>query len=197
MLSAVADRVRVMVGVSAGGDRRGVWRGLRPAALLVSVVLEVVVSGCAEEEPVPIMPDPTTPTAAPSATEEATPEPETAEEFIRRWTEEALRAQTTGDTKAYRKITRLCESCRRFADNVDRIYSEGGSVELKTLEVVRIERPAKDIDQYEVVRRVGETLVYDSAGAVQDSYTGGREPVTVFLTKADGGPWLIRETQSR
>lgn len=170
-----------------------VRRSLLSSAAL-ALVLTVV--GCAEDEPEPIMPDPTTssPTSAPS--EEETEEPETAEEFIRRWTAEALRAQTTGDTKAYRRMTKPCEACQSFADRVDAIYRDGGRVKLDQLVVVRVTQQAKGVNEFLVIRRAGETQVLDASGAVQDSFSGGREPVSVYLTKDDDGQWLVRETLS-
>lgn len=138
------------------------------------------------------MPDPTTssPTSAPS--EEETEEPETAEEFIRRWTAESLRAQQTGDTKAYLAMTKQCEPCRSFAETVETIYGDGGHADIDELEVVRVEQQAKGVDEYLVIRRVGETRVYDESGTVQDSFTGGRERLSVYLTKSDGGQWRVR-----
>lgn len=160
----------------------------------MGLALLVVLSGCAEEEPEPIMPDPpATSTTTSSPTTEPTAEPETAEEFIRRWVAESLRMQTTGDTDTYRKMTKPCEPCRSFADQVEALYSEGGRAEIDTFEAVRIKQQAEGINEYLVVTRASETRIYDSSGAVQDSYTGGQQGLSVYLTQAGRGSWQVRQ----
>ncbi len=55
-------------------------------ALALAVVGPLLLAGCTgDPEPTPNIPDPTPSSSSPTATESETPEAESAEDFIRRW----------------------------------------------------------------------------------------------------------------
>jgi hypothetical protein len=159
-------------------------------ALALTLAVPVLLAGCSDDpEPTPNIPDPTS--SSPTPTEPATEEPEaeSPEEFIRRWQAAALDAQTSGDTSAYRDFGRQCRPCTNFADQVDGIYADGGSIELDSLRVLSV-KPAKGADQFRLTRVLGRTRVLDAQGSEQQSFAGGREVLNVFLEQV-GGRWRI------
>ncbi|MDZ5660675.1 hypothetical protein SFC79_02765 [Nocardioides sp. S-58] len=153
-------------------------------ALAAALAVPLLLAGCSEDKPEPKMPDPpptsTSPTDEPTETETA--EAESAEDFIRRWQAEALGAQNNGDTKDYRELGPRCRPCSDFADQVDQIYANGGSVELTSLRVVGVES-AGGADQYRLTRVLGRTRVLDAKGDETQSFEGGREVLNVFLER--------------
>lgn len=128
--------------------------------------------------------------ASPSATEEVEEAEETPQAFIRRWQRETVAAQNSGDTRRYRALTPRCDPCTDFADNVDRIYDRGDSVELAGARVVAI-RPAPGALQFRLVRVLGRTEVRDARGRVEQSFDGGREVLAVYLEETADG-WTVR-----
>jgi len=73
--------------------------------------------------------DPPSPTPTSTSTERSpTQEVETPEEFVRRWVEVSNEMQNTGETKAYRSISRGCRPCTAVADQVERYFEAGGYV---------------------------------------------------------------------
>lgn len=158
-------------------------------ALALTAVVPLLLAGCSEDpEPQPKMPDPP-PSSSPSPTASETVEAESAEEFIRRWQAAALAAQVEGDTSAYRKLGPNCGACSEFADNVDQIYADGGSVELSSLRVVSV-KPADGANQFQLTRILGRTRVLDAEGREQQSFAGGREVLNVFLEQVRGD-WRV------
>ena len=157
--------------------------------LALALAVPLLLAGCSEDpEPRPKMPDPT-PSSEPSPTESETAEAESPEEFIRRWQAEALAAQNEGDTSTYRRMGPKCDPCLDFADNVDDIYADGGSVELSNLRVVRV-RPSKGVLQFQLTRVLGRTRILDAEGREKQSFAGGREVLNVFLKQVPGG-WRV------
>jgi hypothetical protein len=134
------------------------------------------------------MPDPTT--SSPSPTESETPEAESAEEFIRRWQAAALVAQNAGETNAYRALGPKCGPCSDFADQVDQIYANGGSVQLDGLRVLSVESAGGAL-QYKLTRMLGPTRVLDAQGNEQQAFDGGREVLNVFLERVNGD-WRVK-----
>lgn len=160
-------------------------------ALALTLTVPLLLAGCSDDPaPEPKMPDPTPTSSAPSPTESETAEAESPEEFIRRWQAAALTAQNEGDTTAYRRMGPRCDPCSDFADNVDQIYADGGSVELSSLRVLSVE-PAKGAYQFRLTRMLGQTQVLDAQGNRQQSFAGGREVLNVFLEQVRGD-WQVQ-----
>jgi hypothetical protein len=161
-------------------------------ALALTLAVPVLLAGCSDDpEPTPKMPESTSssPSPSPSPTESEEPEAESPEEFIRRWQAAALTAQKSGDTTTYRDFGRQCRPCANFADQVDEIYADGGSIELDSLRVLSVE-PAKGANQFRLTRVLGRTRVVDAQGNEQQSFAGGREVLNVFLEQVRGR-WRI------
>lgn len=157
---------------------------------LVVCSLSLGVASCAEEEPTPKFAEPTSSAPSPTVVESDPVERESAEDFIRRLTEEANRAQVVGDTAAYRKLAPRCDSCQSFADRVDEIYAEGGTIEFRGVEIESIKPIAGTLHGFQVRREVPVTVVRDASGTVEQELPGGREVLHLYLTKTSHG-WLL------
>ena len=152
-------------------------------ALALALAIPILLAGCSDDpEPEPKIPEATSSSPTPTPTESETPKAESPEDFIRRWQEAALTAQNAGDTAEYREFGPKCKPCSDFADQVDQIYADGGSVEIKSLRVLDV-RSAGGADQYRLIRTLGRTRVLDAQGQEQQSFEGGREVLTVFLER--------------
>jgi len=160
-------------------------------ALALTLVLPLLLAGCTEDEPTPKMPDsPTTSSSTPSPTASETPEAESAQDFIRRWQVAALAAENDGETTEYRSLGPKCRPCIDFANQVDRIYADGGTIELATLDVVSVEPVGPSSEQFTMTRVLGPTRVLDDSGIEEQSFPGGREVLTVFVRKSRG-EWRV------
>ncbi len=74
-------------------------------ALALAVAGPLLLAGCTgDPEPTPKIPDPTTSSSTPSPTDSETPEAESAEDFIRRWTDELQKMQATGDDRGVQSL---------------------------------------------------------------------------------------------
>jgi hypothetical protein len=158
--------------------------------LALALAVPALLAGCSDDpEPTPKIPEPTSSSPAPTPTESETAEAESPEEFIRRWQAAALKAQNEGDTTEYRAFGPKCKPCSEFADQVDRIYADGGAVRLASLRVVSV-KSAGGADQFRLTRVLGRTRVLNDEGEEQQSFEGGREVLSVFLAP-DGQEWSI------
>lgn len=165
-------------------------------ALALSLVVPLLLAGCTEEEPTPKLPDPTTSSATPTPEETETAEPESAEEFIRRWVQANTEMQNTGDVAAYADLSRKCTSCIRTVERIKQIYADGGYVKTKGW-VLRdvVDRsgttggPVLDLDI-----RSSPTEFKENAGAEIQNLSGGEIVMRVRLNR--GAPWqVLRLTQ--
>lgn len=143
----------------------------------------LLLAGC-QDDPESLMPSDTvtsSPTATDTPSEVGTEAKETPEEFLRRWQAAALHAQRSGDVDVYRALGPQCEPCNAFADQVERIYADGGRIELGDLEVLRVSPvPGSDVE-FLLRRRVGPTRVLDSRGDEVQALDGGTESLRVFV----------------
>ncbi|MCK9822352.1 DUF3558 domain-containing protein [Nocardioides cavernae] len=159
--------------------------------LALSLAVPLLLAGCSDEpKPTPKMPESTSSSPTTEPTEAETPEAESPEDFIRRWQAAALSAQNQGDTSEYRALGPRCKPCSDFADQVDRIYDEGGSVVLTSLDVISV-APAPGAEQFRLTRVLGKTKVLDSQGEQQQAFAGGREVLNVFLEQVRG-KWRVQ-----
>jgi hypothetical protein len=66
-----------------------------------------------------------------------------AQGFARYWVDTLNKATTSGDTKQLRKISqKSCTTCTDFADQLDKIYADGGHVETDGFEVKKMANEA-------------------------------------------------------
>jgi hypothetical protein len=159
-------------------------------ALAITLAVPVLLAGCSDDpEPTPKIPEPTSSSPTPTEPASEEPEAESPEEFIRRWQAAAFDAQTSGDTSAYRDFGGQCRPCINFADQVDDIYADGGSIKLDSLRVLSV-KPANGANQFRLTRVLGRTRVVDAQGNEQQSFAGGREVLNVFLEQVRG-QWRI------
>ena len=166
---------------------------VRRALALTSTVL-LLLAGCSDDpEPEPKMPDPTPSSSGPSPTQSETPEAESPEEFIRRWSEALREMQATGETAAFRKLGPRCESCNATADRVEQIYDAGGAIEWDGWDIVRVSaRDGSDTD-FVVLENSAPTRFRESKGAPWQTLDGGRARHVVELERVDNS-WVILRT---
>ena len=162
--------------------------------LALALVVPLFVAGCTEGEPQPKMPDPppTSSEPSPSPTETETAEVESAEDFIRRWSEGLREMQVTGETQPFRSLGPDCESCIETADRVDQIYQAGGAIEWAGWTILSIE-PLGGSQEFRVVEKSAPTRYRESADAAWRRLAGGRTP-HVFELEPSGNSWLIVRT---
>lgn len=156
--------------------------------LAATVALPLALTACAGD---PITPPPlssaTSTTSAPTPTEQ----PETAEEFIRRWRQTVDGAQTTGQTDDYRAMTPDCEACADFASRVESIYAHGGYIHTSGSSVVEVTERTANV--FDVVVQSGETRFAESEGTPEQVLPGGSVTLRVTLKRTPTG-WLVEDT---
>ena len=167
------------------------------SVILSATLLLAALTACSGD-PEPII-EPSPPASSPtdSPTPTTTPseaEPESAKAFIRRWQDEALAMQLSGDTSRYRAMTKGCQDCDAFANQVDDIYSGDGAIEIASAKVFRVEQAGvsggTQIFEFEVVS--SPTVVRDSAGLVTQRLDGGRVRFQANLERERGDWHVVR-----
>ncbi|HSE10292.1 MAG TPA: DUF6318 family protein [Nocardioidaceae bacterium] len=165
----------------------------------------VLLAGCqSNPEPPPFesASDAATPTATASPADAApTLPPEakgtseaSAKAFVRHYFDTLNYAMNSGQTKHLRSLaTRECESCGAISNNIDRTYEVGGHIKsrgwlLQSIALVprqSSERPILDLG----VLMTAEEVTSES-GAEPELFTGGRQPMTIYLVRL-GGQWRV------
>ena len=158
---------------------------------LAAIVLLLALAACTAEPatPPPFTPGTSAPSPSPSAS--ATVHPETAEEFIRRWRELVDETQITGNTHAYRGISRGCSPCDDFADRVDSIYRNGGYIRTDGSRILRITRGAPGV--FDVRVTSGPTEYSETKGGKVTTIPGGEITLQVSIERSDRG-WNLTDT---
>ena len=170
-------------------------RGMLFGLLLVGLTL---FAGCSEDEPVPKMPKTSAASPTPSPSSSPTPlsEAEEAEALIRQWAELDAEMQNTGETAAYLAITSdKCSSCRRTARSLEKLYADGGKIELPDKRVLTVRespRFAPDEGIYEARIEVEPSRYRISPDAPWRSFDGGRATQD-FTLEREGDSLVIRE----
>ena len=113
-------------------------------ALALTLAVPVLLAGCSDDpEPEPKMPETTSSSPTPTPTESETPQAESPEDFIRRWQEAADEMARTGETGAFLRLSKGCQACTTYAQQVSDVFDKGGDVEFKGSEVVAVEEDAQ------------------------------------------------------
>jgi hypothetical protein len=163
-------------------------------ALALAVVGPLLLAGCTgDPEPTPKIPDPTTSSSSPSPTDSETPEAESAEEFIRRWSTELKEMQASGETDEFRALGPDCESCSQAATRIEGIYEGGGDVQWDGYEIVSIEKYGKAPNQFRVEVDSAPTRLRETPNGEWQTLPGGRISRLMELRKTDAG-WLVART---
>ena len=158
------------------------------AALALSLALTPALAACAGDA---ITPPPLTPATSTVSSPTPTEQPETAEEFIRRWVQAGDEMQRTGDTKQFRSITVGCESCREFDVAVERIYADGGRINYDGTKLVTVRRVYGATYDVKVIE--SPTTYTDSATGPTHRLNGGAVTYRLRLRQGVSG-WELLET---
>jgi len=113
-------------------------------ALALVLAVPILLAGCSDDpEPEPKIPEATSSAPTPTPTESETPEAESPEDFIRRWQDAADEMARTGETAVFLRLSKGCQACTTYAEQVSNVFDKGGNVAFKGSEVVAIEEDAK------------------------------------------------------
>ena len=159
--------------------------------VVVALALPLALTACGGD---PIAPPPLTPVTSTTTSPTPTEEPETAEEFIRRWQAEADKMQNTGDTTAYLSLSQGCGPCADFAQMVRRIYGDGGYIKYGGTTVVSVERRPGNAFDYQVV--TGPTEYRETASGSVKRLEGGTSKLGVELARV-ADEWRVTDSYSR
>ncbi len=171
----------------------------RLAAVAAVAAVALALSSCSEDPVKPKPLEPETSSSSPTSTPSETPKPESAKDVIRRWIAASNEMQTTGDTTAYREITRHCGECKEVADHVERIYENGGYIEFEGERILDIARTggSPKAAAFEMRTRSGPTRYTERKGGPVKTYGGGKVTYRVtlelrndrwFITSSEGLP---------
>jgi hypothetical protein len=167
---------------------------LRRLVMVLAGVL--LLAGC-QDDPEPIVADPTpSPTVVSSSPAESA-EPETAEAFIRRWSEASIAMQNTGDSSVYRSLTAGCSTCAKFADLVDTYYKAGGYISIGGQRIKSISPIPADAPNlvYDVSVDPKPTRYAEEAGGPAQTLRGDPAVLRVTLKQEDSSWKLVDYTQ--
>lgn len=165
-----------------------------PRSLLASLLvlsLPLGAAACTEDDaaPAPLeTPTSASTSAAPSPsdpTSSATARSESAEEFIRRWVSAQNAMQNTGDTDEYRSLGYRCRACEGFADRIDEIYDEGGTVDTRGWRILGM-GPGPDPSSLELRVDIGATRYTEMEGGPIRRLEGGERTEIVTLIRRTG-----------
>lgn len=162
----------------------------RTVAALVGAAL--LLAGCSGD-PEPRFEPPDSPSPSESETS-AEPEAQTPEEFIREWFRVGTEMQNTGDTAAFRSLSKDCKPCASFADDVEDVYRAGGYISIESERLLDVKQLASG--DYVVKVRSSPTEFRESSDAQVDSFPGGVNTYQVALTERDGS-WLLADYLDR
>jgi len=153
--------------------------------LAAALALPLALTACGGD---PIAPPPLTPATSTASTPTPTEQPETAEEFIRRWIEAGDAMQNSGDTTAYRALSDRCAPCDSLADRIESIYRRGGEVHTQGLQVLAVSE--KGHLEYDVSADSAPTRYREEVGGAVKRFPGGRVTYLFTLSRV-GDEWRV------
>jgi hypothetical protein len=163
------------------------------AALLAATAL--LLAGCGDDTPPPTPSSSSVPTTASPTTRSPTPQPESAEEFIRRWVQADIDMQNSGDTREFLALSANCQPCRNLAGVIEKYYSDGGFVRTDGWLILSIKRlpGTSSGDRLVLVRVDGRPTQYrESSGSPIKSLPGGRTQFQ-FTLRRSGESWRVHD----
>jgi len=143
----------------------------------------------------PPSPTPSSTSSEPSPTQEA----ETPEEFVRRWVEVSNEMQNTGETEAYRSISRGCRPCMAVADQVEGYFEAGGYVKTGgwSITSVKLSKPgAKGRVTATVEVESAPTEYKESADADAQTLEGG-SVIELMTIEPLGESWVLSNLEQQ
>lgn len=168
----------------------------RPALATAALALSAcLLAGCGHDDPKPKFAHSSEPPTVTPTSTSAAPKPETAEQFIRRWTAVSDKAQQTGDTATLRRLDGPdCESCKSLAEEVDKIYRNGGVIKYTGSTVLSIHR--RGHNEFVVKQRAPITRLRRSKDGPWQSIPGGVVTFFFELNHASTG-WVVADYSVR
>lgn len=159
----------------------------RSAALLL--VAPLLLAGCQDEPEPQFEPTPTESSSPTDPESSEQPVAQTAEEFIDEWFRLGTEMQNTGETAPFRSVSRGCEPCDSFADDVERVYAAGGFIRIDAERVIYTEllpgRPGNR-PEYLVRVRSTPTTYKEGESSEQGSFPGGVNTYELTLALRSG-----------
>jgi hypothetical protein len=128
----------------------------------------------------------------------ASAEPETPEEFVRRWVDADTHMQNTGDADEYRRMSSRCKSCKAYAKRIESIYAAGGYVRTDGWRIDALKvadpTPAGEVDVTISIHAPPTQYIEQAGGQVQH-FKGGDAEYIISITKIEESWSTIRFAQ--
>ncbi|NPC41062.1 hypothetical protein [Nocardioides sp. zg-1230] len=129
-------------------------------ALALALAVPALLAGCSDDpEPTPKIPEPTSSSPTPTPTESETAEAESPEEFIRRWQAAADEMAMSGRTAEFLRMSKGCQACATYAEQVSDVFKDGGEVDFGGSEVLAIKEDSVDPPSYIVDVRAAKLRI--------------------------------------
>ncbi|MFT3874280.1 MAG: DUF6318 family protein [Nocardioides sp.] len=158
----------------------------------------LVLAGCSDDAPGPPPPTSSSPTSSTPTepTDSPSPQPESAEDFIRRWVEVNREMQNTGETEAFMSLAGpTCHPCRSLSAAITKFYSAGGYVKTKGWKVHNVRKASTPSTRSTVVIVDVESRPTE----YQETQTGpvktlpGERTKYQFTLRGQHGSWLVED----
>lgn len=150
-----------------------------------------LLSGCqggGDPSPSPSVSPPVSESVSPTESS-SPPAEETPEAFIERWIAASNEMFATGKTQAYRRLSRPCDACNAVADDVARIYREGGEIETEGWSVISVKRTGGSgrVVVIEVLIDNAATNYTETSGGPTKTLPAGKPLMQFTLRRAPDG----------
>jgi hypothetical protein len=149
-------------------------------------------SSSAAERPVPA-----TTTSSVPVEPSASAQPESPEEFVRRWVEVDRVMQNSGDTREYRQMSRRCRACAGLASQIEDIYARGGYVMTLGWTILSIKvSPPGPTGRVSLRMKIdaAPTEYVEAEGKPVQHLRGGVQEQSVTLSPR-GGTWNLEDIE--
>jgi len=153
--------------------------------LAAALALPLALTACGGD---PIAPPPLTPATSTVSTPTPTEQPETAEEFIRRWVDVDTELQNTGESAAFRALSDRCAPCDSLAERIESIYKGGGDVHTDGWRVLTVSENGHL--EFDVAVESAPTRYREEEGAPLQRFPGGRLKYLFKLSRV-GDEWRV------
>jgi hypothetical protein len=143
--------------------------------------------------------DPPVSSAPTSSATTAQPEHESPEHFIRRFAAIEQKMETTGDLKAYLRLTQRCHECVDLAHQVQGFYEAGGYVHWRGWQIKSIRRTnaSGGHSTYAVRVNSAPTFYREASGAALRHLDGGPSTELITLTEQRESWIVVARARSR